>query len=398
MTSQHILRIPIVDDDSNFVIVNAKSNGSHDFDLYLSGTENEAPYELALKDGNIDSLQTSKNKLPAAEWRLILSHILLERQTDPNERDAIAGIEVVATVSTESSLEIVIRKLTGNITIRLGSIVLKHNDDIALDLFEWTGIASQAGAAAQSQMLKLQGRINDQSDAIAKLQKQLEELVTASREQEDAMAAKYAMLLNEKKAKIRDQQRLLATAKVDPQIASEVQLIRETTKPRKPAPSRASKRKAPAKSTEPDPTSDDDMQTAPESEDEDVKPAQMTPEPSDTETEDEDEDAGGTDAPVHSQPEPVDKPTRTQPGRGTRETRGKALGDPGVVDASTTKATGKEPKAPAEEAGKKATSLKDLPPPRELPFMKPSAASKASTGKAQVVRSMDEDDTDDDEL
>lgn len=60
------------------------------------------------------------------------------------------------------------------------------------------------------------------------------------------MLEKFALLLNEKKLKIRDQQRLLAGAKVDPDRARRVGENRssEKPKPHQPLTSRAKKRKA----------------------------------------------------------------------------------------------------------------------------------------------------------
>lgn len=72
---------------------------------------------------------------------------------------------------------------------------------------------------------------------------QLDELVKVKKEHEDELLKKFAALLNSKKLKIRDQQRLLAHAKIDPKAAAEVQQTR--SKPgRKAGISRAAKRKA----------------------------------------------------------------------------------------------------------------------------------------------------------
>ena len=48
------------------------------------------------------------------------------------------------------------------------------------------------------------------------LKKQLEELTKAKAQHEHSLVANFAQLLNEKKLKIRNQQRLLASATVDP--------------------------------------------------------------------------------------------------------------------------------------------------------------------------------------
>ena len=61
----------------------------------------------------------------------------------------------------------------------------------------------------------LRSQLEEQQDAVAKLTAQLEELAHAKREHETALLDKFRLLLNAKKQKIRDQQRLLAGAQVD---------------------------------------------------------------------------------------------------------------------------------------------------------------------------------------
>lgn len=52
-------------------------------------------------------------------------------------------------------------------------------------------------------------------ETIAKLNAQLENLVQAKNDHDDQLIAKFVQLLNEKKLKIRNQQRLLASANID---------------------------------------------------------------------------------------------------------------------------------------------------------------------------------------
>lgn len=52
-------------------------------------------------------------------------------------------------------------------------------------------------------------------ETITKLNTQLEDLVQAKNDHDDQLVAKFVQLLNEKKLKIRNQQRLLASANID---------------------------------------------------------------------------------------------------------------------------------------------------------------------------------------
>jgi DNA double-strand break repair and V(D)J recombination protein XRCC4 len=100
---------------------------------------------------------------------------------------------------------------------RLGTIGLKqtNNEDIA-DLFEWACIASDAATDAKYEITALRSELEEQKATVSKLNQQLEDLIKAKAEHENALLQKFTELLNSKKLKIRDQQRLLATAKVDP--------------------------------------------------------------------------------------------------------------------------------------------------------------------------------------
>jgi hypothetical protein len=61
----------------------------------------------------------------------------------------------------------------------------------------------------------LEDKFKQQKDTVAKLTAQLEQLTDAKREHEAALLEKFKLLLNEKKLKIRDQQRLLADAQIN---------------------------------------------------------------------------------------------------------------------------------------------------------------------------------------
>jgi hypothetical protein len=61
---------------------------------------------------------------------------------------------------------------------------------------------------------------------------------------EDDLIEKFSLLLNEKKLKIRDQQRLLASANVDPAKAAAVERSRKSAKSGSAGPSKPRKRKA----------------------------------------------------------------------------------------------------------------------------------------------------------
>lgn len=70
-------------------------------------------------------------------------------------------------------------------------------------------------SALGDQISSLTDKLQAAEDTIAKLNARLEELVTARRDHENRLMANFVRVLNEKKLKIRNQQRLLAGAKLD---------------------------------------------------------------------------------------------------------------------------------------------------------------------------------------
>ena len=84
---------------------------------------------------------------------------------------------------------------------------------------------------------------------IASLDAKLDELVKAKSEHEEELISKFVLLLNEKKLKIRNQQRLLSTAKVDKTKLQQMQKTLEG-RGRQVESSRAGKRRADAQADE----------------------------------------------------------------------------------------------------------------------------------------------------
>lgn len=191
-------------------------------------------------------------------------------------------------------LSIKLRNNIEGIIQNLGEILLKEDDDLELDTIGWANTAILRGNSLASEVQSLQQRYNDQDAKIVALNQQLSDLVKAKEDHETALLEKFRELLNEKKLKIRDQQRLLAGAKVDPEHAIKVEAGRAAGgKGRKAADSKVGKRKAAIQTSDTD--EDAGFKTTPELKEEETDGGgpSATPEPSsasDGLTEDEDDD------------------------------------------------------------------------------------------------------------
>ncbi|KAF5700958.1 mitotic apparatus p62 [Fusarium mundagurra] len=260
MASQaRVLKFPRSDNKSSFVLLQATPNGSKRLDLKLVGTEGEEPYVASLKHDKVVSLRVKNCPASESEWQRILEDLF--------QQEPLLDIQATATVQSDKSISITIRKDIQGITQRLGSITLDHAPDEGIELFDWCGAAVEASASSKQTAADLSAKSSESEAVVAQLQLQLEELIKAKDEDETALLRKFRDLLNEKKLKIREQQQALNILSTNPSIAGQFQRSQaveasvQQPKPKKPTrqagKSRASKRKAPA-SRRLDESDDDD--------------------------------------------------------------------------------------------------------------------------------------------
>jgi len=98
---------------------------------------------------------------------------------------------------------------------KLGSLSLQQNDEQGIELFDWSNLAVTRADILEQRFNSLLDRFRTAEDTIALLNKQLEEFISLKTEHDQQLISDFAQLLNEKKLKIRNQQRLLASAQVD---------------------------------------------------------------------------------------------------------------------------------------------------------------------------------------
>jgi hypothetical protein len=127
-------------------------------------------------------------------------------------------------------------------------LTLNHKADEAIQLFDWCGAAALQREQFQETVVSEKAKISDLETQITELRNQLDELTESKKATEAEILEKFCGLLNEKKVKIREQQRLLSTAHIDDSkldAARASQAMRaKSTEDKKPAPSRRAKRKA----------------------------------------------------------------------------------------------------------------------------------------------------------
>lgn len=363
-----VVRIPRTDEAAvAFVLVKVESAGSLKLDLQLIGTDGSSPFIGQVKHNTVKKLRAKTYNGSDEDLIAALGYILL------NDDDIERPKDVEAIANVDNDLHIVIRKNIGGITQRIATITLQQNDDVEIELFEWTAQAAASYDTARSALCDLQASMKEQQLTVERLNSQLDDLVKAKKEHESQLIQKFAELLNAKKLKIRDQQRLLSNASIDPKFAEQVRGARERNT-HKARGSRKGKRKAEAEEDE----SEDGFEVSGKQQDLDEEEMredldeQATPEASDQdETEDEDEEGVGP------------KPTNNKRSAGIGR-RGKALDAEEGIDEPT-----------------KPTKPLTLPPRRELPFVPRTTEKPASptrSGVPPAAEPNDQGEETDDEL
>lgn len=370
MATEHILYLSRSDSDGEHVLVNVSSAGSSALDLKLLATEGESPYIATIRQSRISKLRDKRNQLSDDQWEDVLHSTLLQRRIQRPEASALEKLEVLATLNGDQ-LSLIFRNNISGITQKLGEVVFKKDENQELDIVGWAGTAVKRSNGLDGEFRDLISKYDEQSKKIEKLNFQLEDLIKAKIQHENSLLQNFRELLNTKKLKIRDQQRLLAGAKADPKQAATLQNARSTLKSRAATASRAGKRKAngshrASESSEESGFEEKAPIRKPES---DLSEKMNTPEHSDQElTEDESDDD------LESAPPAAKLPDRNKAADGAKGTIGEEM------------------------------QLDTLPPPRDLPFgeggRRVQTRRSVTDDKSTITHEAcnEDEETDDDEL
>ncbi|KAL7963610.1 hypothetical protein V8C34DRAFT_266071 [Trichoderma compactum] len=345
MAASRVIKLPRDDDESTYALIQVIQKGSKPLDVKLVGTEGEAPYVTSLKHDRVASLQVPNCPVSESEWQAILQSLF--------SLQPVADIQATASIESETSLSITIRKRVQGITQRLGSIELKHDENEGIELFNWCAETTDALAQSNVALAEAAAHAKELEATVKELKSQLDELITSKEDDEAALLLKFRDLLNEKKVKIREQQKMLAASPIQGSQQASQRLQSVDSQPsRTTAPSRPRKRKAQAVEA---------FKNEPEEDEMEVDKIKVEPQDSEQEDTAEDTASGGSD-------------DDDDEGGDDSDIRDDKAG-PGV-DSSP---------------GPPKNSAEQPPAPRTLPFAKKAAPAKAPAAE-------DETESDDDEL
>ncbi|KAI9658185.1 MAG: hypothetical protein M1831_004032 [Alyxoria varia] len=312
---ERVIRLPLLDDSPNsFVVIYVRGLGPSQLDLEIIGTEGEGPYAFTLRQQHISSLRDKRYKGDDDEWQAALAWAL--RRKDPPAKHAsfVKDVELAAILADQSQIVVSVSQNVQKVKRRLGTISIERNDDKEIELYDWVAIAAQSRDEAEKQSQESHDKLRDHEKEVAKLQRQLDEFVKVKKEHEDEMLEKFRQLLNSKKLKIRDQQRLLAGAKVDSKAAMQVDGARQGSgKGKKRAESHATKRKAEEVEVKQEESLDEPEQSSSDEHPDDAVD-KRTPE-AETDTDDDSGDDGFENAAKPMKSSPQKKPPEDYSGR-----------------------------------------------------------------------------------
>ncbi|KAK7948761.1 Mitotic apparatus protein p62-like protein [Apiospora aurea] len=395
MTRSHILRLPCGDAESGNFVLEAKSNGSKPLDLLIRGTDGASAFETKTRHNRIKEFKAANAPCSEAEWEQILLAILVDPQGATRAQD----IEIKVELSSDEEVTLHFRKNIQGIAQRLGTIKLKELDETednpGISPFDWCIQILEDYEKVVQEVGATKALARELEQSVEELKGQLEDLLKAKEGDESVLLEKFRDLLNEKKLKIRQQQKVIESAEVDPEKLQNVGASQHTM--RKAGGSRTSKRKI-----KDEPLSDeesdggfekmdvDDQNSGPQ-QDSDTDERQTT----DNDATESEPDNNKTDAEEEEAPaEPA--PNKSKPARSTRSRATKGSPAPSKPTRASTAAASRSTRASQKQSEEPTVVEADddvaAPPPvRTLPF-------KSKANKPAPAPVADDETESDDEL
>ncbi|KAL4801535.1 hypothetical protein BDV18DRAFT_73369 [Aspergillus unguis] len=364
-----VLRIRRSDEAHSHVLLHVSCSDSAALELNITATEGESPYTTTLRQSQLKELKAKNYPGSDGEWRQTVLYALGLQQISAAKSELFTGVETSASIvgsgEDDKELVIAVRKRIQTITQKLGTITLQQDDERGIELFEWSNLAVTRADVFEKRFHSLLDQLRAAEDTISQLNKQLEDFISSKSQHEQQLMSDFVQLLNEKKLKIRNQQRLLASARVD---REKLATIRDATAADGSGTKVKGERpKRPAKTSDQESDSEDGFEKM------DVDTSNQSP-GNETDEEANDEE--------QSTPQPL-------------ENEGDTTSEDETYDA---RPRGSQPTANAKQMRSQQLAPKSPPPRRELPFARRIDKKATRSPQEQPEQDVMGGETDDDEL
>ncbi|KAL4903546.1 hypothetical protein BDW74DRAFT_41567 [Aspergillus multicolor] len=217
--NSHVLHLCRSDKANSHILFRASCSNTTSPEVNITATEGKNPYIATLRYSNLKKLRAKNYQGSVDDWRDIVLFVFGLHQEPLKSPELLTGVEASATIienrEEDKKLVITVRKRIQSITQKLGSITLYQDDEQHIDLVEWTNLAIDRADTLEQRLNGLSARFHAAESRNDSLDKQVEELISSKNQHEQQLHSGFVQLLNEKKLKIRNQQRMLASAKLD---------------------------------------------------------------------------------------------------------------------------------------------------------------------------------------
>lgn len=150
MATVRILCITRTDSPSEKVILHVSANNDNPLDLTLTATEGAEgylrkgsstssrescaeAYVLSVTGKQLDGFRDPKSRISSSQWNSTLQWLLLHKQPGSQDSHLSNNVELVATVSSQEKITLIVRQNIGGITVGLeaffsGKMIDDHAD------------------------------------------------------------------------------------------------------------------------------------------------------------------------------------------------------------------------------------------------------------------------------
>ncbi|KAL9054279.1 MAG: hypothetical protein Q9162_004237 [Coniocarpon cinnabarinum] len=196
--------------------------------MTIEGTESEYAYKTTVKPSDLKRFRAQAFHGPDTTLTDAVAWVLLGKDPSKQAQEIALSAEAVVSVHSGKRIELTVRRRIEGITSELCTISLPATND-EIQIYDWMSTSATQLADATKERRQLLSDIQDRDADLQRLRHQLSDFAEVKQSHENALLEKFRQLVNSKKLKIRDQQRLLAGAKLDANLDAKVSTARGTS-------------------------------------------------------------------------------------------------------------------------------------------------------------------------
>ncbi|TQS33918.1 hypothetical protein Golomagni_05722, partial [Golovinomyces magnicellulatus] len=211
---ENVIKIPCSSDEHDFVLVHVSWDSDTSQSLTLVGSEGENVYAVTIDKSRKSTGVKWKDEAPPEQEvvdhlfsTIFLGDNAVIASSHDTDREVRGLYQAVAAIKSDTLIITIQKKIEGIIE-KLGEITLLP-EELDISLFSWCSLTIQSRQSLLHELDKTKSVLRRKDEEIKILKETLDQMTDLKRQHEDILLKKFTLLLNEKKAKIRDQERRL---------------------------------------------------------------------------------------------------------------------------------------------------------------------------------------------